>query len=133
MTYYNVKEVAARYGVTTQTLHRWRRLGKFLEPIETGNAVRWTSEALDAWDGKRGATKSSTKTNRIDIVVNSLAGLIETKPELSMDVFLAAITLARAAAIKVPNPIKTTTIEAIRAVMNMAAIVALRDTKTDAK
>ncbi|MBW6419505.1 AlpA family transcriptional regulator [Celeribacter sp. PS-C1] len=55
MTYLDVKQVAARYGVHRQTIWRWRSgLPDFPQPVAFGpQTVRWSKQSLDDWDASR--------------------------------------------------------------------------------
>ncbi len=39
-----IKEVAARLGFTTRTLHRWMKAGTFIEPVRFGFSIRFHEE-----------------------------------------------------------------------------------------
>jgi prophage regulatory protein len=44
-------EVVERYGVTRQTIWRWRREGIFPEPLALSSKVhRWRVRDLEAWE-----------------------------------------------------------------------------------
>lgn len=55
MTYLNVKQVAARYGVHTATIWRWRaELVGFPQPVQFGpQTIRWSVQSLEEWDASR--------------------------------------------------------------------------------
>ena len=50
VTYLYVDEVAARLGVSKQTLYRWRSEGVDMPKAFTvGSRLRWRSSTVDAW------------------------------------------------------------------------------------
>jgi len=49
--YLDVKDVAARYAVSTDTIWRWARTGQLPRPVRIGpNTTRWRLLDLDAHD-----------------------------------------------------------------------------------
>lgn len=49
------KEVAARLGVSRQTVWRWVREGRFPSPVKIGPAaVRWREAGVMAWEAQLG-------------------------------------------------------------------------------
>ena len=48
------REVAARYGVSVRTIHRWIRAGSFPPGAKIGpNTRRWYMDHLEAWDQEK--------------------------------------------------------------------------------
>lgn len=52
---YRQAEISRMFGVTRQTISRWRREGNFPKPIHLGaNSVAWHAKDIDAWlDSRR--------------------------------------------------------------------------------
>jgi prophage regulatory protein len=53
------KEVCCAIGIHRKTLWKWRRDGKFPQPIQVGErAIRWDESDITAWlEAKKGAGK----------------------------------------------------------------------------
>jgi prophage regulatory protein len=50
MTIYRVKDLVAMLNVSSQTLWRWERNGRFPKRIQLGpNAVGWPAEEIHNW------------------------------------------------------------------------------------
>lgn len=55
MQFLNVKQVAAKYAVSTATIWRWVRKGEFPEPVKLNpQVVRWPDAELEKWEASRG-------------------------------------------------------------------------------
>ncbi len=51
--YLNVAQVAARYGVSSDTIYRWRRTGNFPKPLRVGpGSTRWRLTDLETHDSR---------------------------------------------------------------------------------
>ena len=53
--YLDVRQVATRFGVSVDTIYRWKREGAFPKavPLSPG-CVRWRLSDLEAWEGTLG-------------------------------------------------------------------------------
>ncbi|MDE0237493.1 MAG: AlpA family phage regulatory protein [bacterium] len=52
------RDVCARYGISTTTLHRWVSGGEFPAPVRLGGrSVRWRVSDLDRWEAERAALR----------------------------------------------------------------------------
>jgi predicted DNA-binding transcriptional regulator AlpA len=52
--YLNVKEVAARFAISTSTVWGWVRAGIFPKPTHVGpHTRRWLLEDVDRWEQER--------------------------------------------------------------------------------
>lgn len=55
--YLSVKQVADRYGVSTDTIWRWKRQGNFPKAVEVGpNVTRWRLSDLEAYESQMKAS-----------------------------------------------------------------------------
>ena len=43
---WSIKEIAAHYGVTTTTVHRWIKAGLLPEPVKSFGSRRWDCDVL---------------------------------------------------------------------------------------
>jgi prophage regulatory protein len=51
--YLNVKQVAARYDVSTETIWRWKQGGDFPRPYKlSASCARWRERELKEWESK---------------------------------------------------------------------------------
>ena len=49
MNLLTIHDVARKLRVSTQTIWRWARAGKFPQPIGAEGATRWIDEDVDTW------------------------------------------------------------------------------------
>jgi len=48
-----VEQVAKRYGVSKDSIWRWRREGEFPRPVKIGGkTTRWRLRDLEEWEGR---------------------------------------------------------------------------------
>lgn len=53
---YRQAAISRMFGVTRQTISRWRREGNFPKPIRLGaNSIAWHVKDIDSWLESRGA------------------------------------------------------------------------------
>lgn len=56
--YFTDRDLAARWGVSRDTVWRWKRYGKIPHPLKLGdNSTRWLCDEIGAWEEKRGRLK----------------------------------------------------------------------------
>lgn len=52
-TYLSVEQVAARFGMSKDTIWRWRRTGEFPKPVRLGGTTkRWRLSDIEAWENQ---------------------------------------------------------------------------------
>ena len=57
MTYLTVKQVAARYNTTPNTIWRWARKSNFPNAVKlSSQCSRWRLADLEAWEATHGGT-----------------------------------------------------------------------------
>jgi prophage regulatory protein len=50
--YLSVDQVAQRFGVSKDTIWRWKRNGEFPKPFKLGGATRWRLSDLEEWESQ---------------------------------------------------------------------------------
>lgn len=51
MHFFSVNQIAQRYDVSTASVWRWVRLGKFPKPVKLGpNTTRWREDDIASWE-----------------------------------------------------------------------------------
>lgn len=48
-----IEAVAARLGVSSRTIHRWAKAGKFPKPDRVLGRTVWTTDSLNKWEESR--------------------------------------------------------------------------------
>ena len=60
-----LREVMARTGLSRTTIYRWRRAGRFPQPVRLGTRnVGWIESELEAWMVERKAERSGRRRDR---------------------------------------------------------------------
>jgi len=51
--YLSVEQVALRYGVSKDTIWRWKRKGEYPAPVKLGRTTtRWRLAEIEEWEGQ---------------------------------------------------------------------------------
>tara|TARA_R100001369_G_scaffold43535_1_gene69659 strand:+ start:439 stop:666 length:228 start_codon:yes stop_codon:yes gene_type:complete len=50
--YLSVDQVARRFGVSKDSIWRWKRNGEFPKPFKLGGATRWRLSDLEEWESQ---------------------------------------------------------------------------------